>query len=48
MADDQVKWKELNLGDDKASAEGTRALRFLAKQVQLAQNNQMLRPQLQN
>lgn len=48
MADDQVNWQELNLGNDEATAEGTRALRFLAEQVQLAQNNQLLRPQLQN
>ena len=48
MANDQVNWQELNLGNDEATAEGTRALRFLAEQVQLAQNNQLLRPQLQN
>ena len=39
MASKQPNWQELNLGEDEASEQGTRALRFLAEQVRLAQSN---------
>ena len=46
MVNEQVDWQELSLGDDEAFDQGTSALRFLAEQVRLAQNNPMLRPTL--
>ena len=43
-----INWQDLNLVDDEASAEGTRALRFLIQHVQEAQQNLLLRPTLQS
>ncbi len=49
MANDgNINWDELNLVEDEASAEGTRALRFLTEQIHQAQRNPLLRPTLQS
>ena len=49
MVDDTpINWQQLNLKDDKAFAEGTCALRFLAKQMTQARMNPQLCPILQS
>ena len=39
-----INWQDLNLVHDEASAEETRALRFLIQRGQEAQQNPLLRP----
>ena len=49
MADDiPINWQALNLVEDEASSQGTRALRFMIKRIQEAQQNPNLRPTLQS
>ena len=49
MADDNsINWQEINLVDDEASAQGTRALRFMIERIHQAQHNPSLRPTLQS
>ena len=49
MANDgSINWNELNLVEDEAFAEGTRALRFLIKQIQQAQKNPLIQTTLQS
>ncbi|MCO5570274.1 hypothetical protein L7F22_023993 [Adiantum nelumboides] len=45
---EQLNWQEIHLSEDKASAQGTHAVRFLVQQVEKAQNNSLLRPMLNN
>ena len=49
MADDiPINWQELNLGEDEASAQGTRALRFMIERIHQVQYNPNLRPIVQS
>ncbi len=41
-------WQEIHLSEDEASAQGTRAVRFLVQQVEKAQKNPYLKPILNN
>ena len=45
---EQIDWNTIHLSGDKASAEGTRAVRFLVQQVERAQSNPFLKPILNN
>ena len=47
-SNEQVNWEELHLSEDEASAQGTRAMRFLVQQVEKAQKNPLTRPILNN
>ena len=43
-----INWQALNLVDDEASSQGTRAPRFMIKRIQEAQQDPNLRPTLQS
>ena len=44
----QINWQEIHLSKDEASAQGTRAVRFVVQQVEKAQKNPYLKPILNN
>ena len=49
MADDiPINWQKINLEEDDASAQGTRALRFMIERIHQAQKTPSLRPTLQS
>ena len=43
-----IHWQDLNLEEDEASAEGTKALRFMVEKIHQAQYNPNLRPMVQS
>ena len=45
---EQINWQDIHLSDDEASAQGTRAVRFVVQQVEKAQKNPYLKPILNN
>lgn len=46
--DNSTNWQEINLVDDEAAMQGTRALRFMVERIHQAKHNPSLCPQLQN
>ena len=49
MADETpINWQHMNLAEDDASAQGTRALRLMVQKIHEAQGNPSLRPTLQS
>ena len=49
MADElPINWQQMNLAEDDASTQGTRALRFMVQRIHEAQGNPSLRPTLQS
>ena len=45
---EQINWQEIHLSDDEASAQGTRAVRFVVQQVEKDQKIPYLKPILNN
>ena len=45
---EQINWQDIHLSDDEASAQGTRAVRFVVQQVEKAQKNPYWKPNLNN